>query len=132
MYADRMTDAMKQAIDETNRRRKKQEAHNKKHNLEPFTIVKEIYDITERLTSQSYIAEDQADYSVDGSFSRVPIKELRKIIEETKERMEAAAKSLEFERAAALRDQIFELRKMLADESNVPPWKRIAIISGEE
>ena len=46
--------------------------------------------------------------------------------------MEAAAKSLEFERAAALRDQIFELRKMLADESNVPPWKRIAIISGEE
>jgi len=132
MYADRTTDAMKQAIDETNRRRKKQEAHNKKHNLEPFTIVKEIYDITERLTSQSYIAEDQADYSVDGSFSRVPIKELRKIIEETKERMEAAAKSLEFERAAALRDQIFELRKMLADESNVPPWKRIAIISGEE
>jgi len=62
----------------------------------------------------------------------VPIKELRRIIEDTKERMEAAAKSLEFERAAALRDQIFELRKMLADESNVPPWKRIAIISGEE
>jgi len=132
MYADRTTDAMKQAIDETNRRRKKQEVYNKKHNLEPFTIVKEIYDITERLTSQSQIADDQADYSVDGSFSRVPIKELRKIIEETKERMEAAAKSLEFERAAALRDQIYELRKMLADESNVPPWKRIAIISGEE
>ena len=132
MYADRKTDAMKQAIDETNRRRKKQEVYNKKHNFEPFTIVKEIYDITERLTSKSYITEDQADYSVDGSFSRVPIKELRKIIEETKERMEAAAKSLEFERAAALRDQIYELRKMLADESNVPPWKRIAIISGEE
>jgi len=132
MYADKTTDAMKQAIDETNRRRKKQEAYNKKHNFEPFTIVKEIYDITERLMSQSYIADDQSDYSVDGSFSRVPIKELRRIIEETKERMEAAAKSLEFERAAALRDQIFELRKMLADESYVPPWKRIAIISGEE
>jgi len=132
MYADRTTDAMKQAIGETNRRRKKQEVYNKKHNFEPFTIVKEIYDITERLMSKSYIAENQADYSVDGSFSRVPIKELRKIIEETKERMEAAAKSLEFERAAALRDQIFELRKLLADESNVPPWERIAIISGEE
>jgi excinuclease ABC subunit B len=132
MYADRTTDAMKKAIDETNRRRKKQEVYNKKHNFEPFTIVKEIYDITERLTSKSYITEDQADYSVDGSFSRVPIKELRKIIEETKERMEAAAKSLEFERAAALRDQIYELRKILADESNVPPWERIAIISGEE
>jgi excinuclease ABC subunit B len=132
MYADKTTNAMKIAIDETNRRRKKQETYNKEHNLEPFTIVKEIYDITERLTSQSYIADDQADYSADGSFSRVPIKELRKIIEETKERMEAAAKSLEFELAAVLRDQIFELRKMLADESNVSPWERIAIISGEE
>jgi len=132
MYADKTTDAMEKAIDETNRRRKKQEVYNEKHNFEPFTIIKEIYDITERLTSQSYIADDQADYSTDGSFSRVPIKELRRIIEETKDRMEAAAKSLEFERAAALRDQIFELRKMLADESNVPPWKRIAIISGEE
>jgi len=132
MYADKTTDAMKQAIDETNRRRKKQEVYNEKHNFEPFTITKEIYDITERLMSKSYIADDQAEYSVDGSISSVPIMELRKIIEETKERMETAAKSLEFERAAALRDQVFELRKMLADESNVPPWKRIAIISGEE
>jgi len=132
MYADKITDAMKQAIDETNRRRKKQEAYNKKHNFEPFTIIKEIYDITERLTSQSYIADGQADYSVDGTISRLPIKELKKIIKETRERMEAAAKSLEFERAAALRDQVFELRKMLADESNVSPWERITIISGEE
>ena len=132
MYADRTTDAMKQAIDETNRRRKKQEVYNQKHNFEPFTIIKEIYDITERLMSKSYIADGQAEYSVDGAISSVPIMELRKIIEETKERMETAAKSLEFERAAALRDQVFELRKMLADESNVPPWKRIAIISGEE
>jgi len=132
MYADKITDAMKQAINETNRRRKKQEAYNKKHNFEPFTIIKEIYDITERLTSQSYISDGQADYSVDGTLSSLPIKELKKIIEETRERMKAAAKSLEFERAAALRDQVFELRKMLADESNVSPWERIAIISGEE
>ena len=132
MYADKITNAMKQAIDETNRRRKKQEAYNKEHNFEPFTIIKEIYDITERLTSQSYIADDQADYFADGTISRMPIKELKKIIEETRERMEAAAKSLEFERAAALRDQVFELRKMLADESNASPWERIAIISGEE
>jgi len=132
MYADKITNAMKQAIDETNRRRKKQEAYNKEHNFKPFTIIKEIYDITERLTSQSYIADDQADYFADGTISRMPIKELKKIIEETRERMEAAAKSLEFERAAALRDQVFELRKMLADESNASPWERIAIISGEE
>jgi len=132
MYADKITNAMKQAIDETNRRRKKQEAYNKEHNFEPFTIVKEIYDITERLSSQSYIADGQADYSVDGTLSKLPIKELKKIIAETRERMEAAAKSLEFERAAALRDQVFELRKILADESNVSPWERIAIISGED
>ncbi len=132
MYGDTITDAMKQAIDETNRRRKKQEAYNKKHNFEPFTIVKEIYDITARLNSQSYIADEQVGYSVDGVISQLPIKELRKIIKGTEERMEAAAKSLEFERAAVLRDQVFELRKMLADELNVPPWERIAIISGEE
>jgi len=132
MYADKITDAMKQAIDETNRRRKKQEAYNKEHNFEPFTIVKEIYDITERLTSQSYIADGQAEYSVDGTLSKLPAKELKKIIAEIRERMEAAAKSLEFERAAALRDQVFELRKILADESNVSPWERIAIISGED
>ncbi len=132
MYGDTITDAMKQAIDETNRRRKKQEAYNKKHNFEPFTIVKEIYDITARLNSQSYIADEQVSYSVDGVISQLPTKELRKIIKETEGRMETAAKSLEFERAAALRDQIYELRKILADELNVPPWERIAIISGEE
>jgi excinuclease ABC subunit B len=132
MYAEKMTEAMQKAIDETNRRREKQESYNRRNNFEPFSIVKEIYDITERLTSQSYIAENQTEYTVDGAISKVPPNELRRIIEETKKRMEAAAKSLEFERAAALRDQIYELRKMLADESNVPPWKRIEIISGEE
>ncbi|MCD6355716.1 MAG: UvrB/UvrC motif-containing protein, partial [Anaerolineaceae bacterium] len=129
MYADKTTDAMKTAIDETNRRRKKQKAYNDAHNLKPFTIVKEIYDITERL--QTTIADEQANYSTGESVSKIPIKELRKIIKDTEERMRSAAKALEFERAAVLRDQVYELRKMLADESGVPPWKRISIISGE-
>ncbi len=132
MYADKITDAMRQAIDETNRRREKQEAYNLEHHLEPFTIVKEIYDITARLSGASYIAEESAEYTVDGQLSSLPNKELKKLIGETEGRMKKAAESLEFERAAVLRDQVYELRKMLADVSDVTPWERISIISGED
>jgi len=132
MYADKITDAMEQAIDETNRRRKKQEAYNEEHHFEPFTIVKEIYDITARLSASSYVSDEQAEYSSKESLSVIPNKELRKLISETEERMKKAAESLEFERAAVLRDQVFELRKMLADATDVPPWERISIMSGED
>jgi len=131
MYADKVTAAMSKAIEETNRRREKQEKFNKVHNLEPFTIIKEIYDITERLTAKSGIAEGQGEYSVGGSGSKLPINELKNLIKDTEEKMKNAAQSLEFERAAVLRDQVYELRKILADESGVPPWKRIEIISGD-
>lgn len=132
MYADKMTDAMRYAIIETNRRREKQEAYNEAHNIEPYTIVKEIYDITQRLSAQSYVADKQAEYTVGGQLSILPNKELKKLIAETEERMKTAAKSLEYERAAVLRDQVYELRKMLADASDVPPWERISIIAGED
>jgi excinuclease ABC subunit B len=132
MYADEITDAMKKAIDETNRRRKTQEDYNKAHNFEPFTIIKEIYDISERLSAQSYISDGQADYAAGESISKLPVDALKKLIKETEARMESAAKSLEFERAAILRDQIYDLRQMLADDTNAPPWKRTSIISGED
>jgi excinuclease ABC subunit B len=132
MYADSITDAMRQAIDETDRRRVKQESYNEEHHLEPFTIVKEIYDITARLSASSYVADEQSDYSAEGQLSMLPNDELRKLITETEERMKSAADSMEFERAAVLRDQVYELRKMLADATDVPPWKRISIISGED
>jgi len=132
MYADSITDAMKQAIDETNRRREKQEAYNQEHNLEPFTIVKEIYDITARLSAQSYVADEKGEYNTEGPLSTLPNQELKKLISETEDRMKKAAESLEFERAAVLRDQVYELRQMLADATDVPPWKRISIISGED
>ena len=132
MYADKITDAMNQAIDETNRRREKQEAYNKEHGFEPFTIIKEIHDITERLSMQSSVADENAEYTVGEKLSVLPNQELRKLIKETEERMRKAAESLEFERAAMLRDQVYELRKMLADATDGPPWKRISIISGEE
>jgi excinuclease ABC subunit B len=131
MYADHITGSMRMAIEETNRRREKQEAYNQEHNFQPFSIVKEIYDISARLSEYSQIAEPQADYDATGAITRLPEKELKRLIGETEEKMRKAAESLEFERAAALRDQIYELRKMLADQSNLPPWKKVAILSGE-
>jgi excinuclease ABC subunit B len=132
MYADHMTGSMRMAIEETNRRREKQEAYNQEHNFQPFSIVKEIYDISARLSEYSHIAEPQADYDATGAITRLPEKELKRLIAETEEKMRKAAESLEFERAAALRDQIYELRKMLADQSNLPPWEKVAILSGED
>jgi excinuclease ABC subunit B len=54
------------------------------------------------------------------------------VISELEKQMKEAARNLEFEKAALLRDQIFELRSVLADESSLPPWKRIRMLSGEE
>ena len=68
LYADRMTDAMENAIGETSRRRQIQEAHNREHGIEPRSIVKSIRDLTDRM---KVMAEDQADYSVeDGGDAR--------------------------------------------------------------
>ena len=132
MYADHITDSMRKAIDETDRRREIQDAFNKAHGIQPFSIVKDIYDITARLTESASIRDGQADYDAGEAVTWLPMNELKRIIAETEERMKSAAQALEFERAAVIRDQIYELRKMLADESNLPPWKKIAILSGED
>ena len=131
MYGDKITDAMRVAIDETDRRRAKQEAYNREHHIQPATIIKEVYDITARLSEYS-VAEKQADYDSGESVSKLPVNEIRHLIQETEARMRKAADSLEFERAAALRDQIYELKLMLAEESGQPAWKRAAIMSGED
>ena len=132
MYADHITDSMRKALDETDRRREKQDAFNKAHGFQPFSIVKEIYDISARLTESASIGDRQADYEAGEAVTRLPLKELKRIIAETELRMKDAALALEFERAAALRDQIYELRRMLADESDLPPWKKVAILTGED
>jgi excinuclease ABC subunit B len=132
MYADSITGAMKKAIEETDRRREKQQAYNNDHNIQPVGIVKEIYDITARLIAQVGIREDSADYDAGTPRSRLPANEFKRLIAQTEEKMKAAAKALEFERAAALRDQMYELRMMLAEDSNLPDWKKISIIAGEE
>lgn len=131
MYADKVTEAMRVAIDETNRRRAKQEAYNQEHHIQPASIVKEIYDISERL-SEFAVADEQAEYEAGQVISKLPVNEIKHLIKETEDRMKKAAEDLEFERAAMLRDQIFELRLMLADASDQPAWKKAALMSGEE
>jgi excinuclease ABC subunit B len=131
MYADQMTDAMRMAIDETNRRRSKQDAYNKKHGIEPVTIIKEVYDLTARLTGGARaMADEKAEYAASGR-KALPVNELKRVIEELENQMKQAARDLEFERAAVLRDQIYELRALLAEESNLPPWQKARLMAGE-
>jgi excinuclease ABC subunit B len=107
MYADRVTDSMKRAIDKTERRRKKQAAYNQAHNIEPRTVVKEVRDLTMRLTGKK-VAEPTAPYA---TAVRLPEHELGRLILDLEEQMREAAQQLEFEKAAALRDQILELNQ---------------------
>ena len=112
-----MTDAMENAIGETNRRRRIQEAHNLAHDIEPRSIVKDIRDLTDRM---KVLAEEQTEYSVDEGetsaardLSALSPDELVKRIADVEEEMHEAAQQLEFERAASLRDQVIELRNAL-------------------
>ncbi len=119
LYADTITDSMRRAIEETNRRRRIQEAYNKAHGIEPRSIVKEIHDLTDRVR---VIAEERARYEVKETEAEealavhaLPREEIERVIAELEKRMKEAAEALEFERAAAIRDQIFELRRLLVD-----------------
>jgi len=128
MYADRITDAMELAISETNRRREIQVAYNKEHHIEPASVVKSVRDLTDRLARDAGAEEGE---ELRGKASKLEQKELARMIAELEKQMKAAAKELAFERAALLRDQVYELRGILADESDLPPWKKVQLLSGE-
>ena len=117
LYADSMTEAMKRAIDETNRRRAKQIAYNKEHGVVPASVVKEVRDLTDEIrrsdSRQKVVAEERAAYQVSGP---IPPDELRRMIAELETQMHEAAAALEFEKAALLRDQIFDLKRQLQDK----------------
>jgi len=130
MYADQFTDAMRTAIDETNRRRAKQVAYNEAHGIEPVSIVKAVRDLTDQLTAAHAVADPKAPYEVSGVV-KLPKTEMQKLIQELEARMKEAARNLEFEQAAALRDQIFELREILAEDESLKPWERIRVLAGE-
>ena len=129
MYADRITNSMRFAIDETERRRKKQTDYNEEHGIEPMSIIKEIRDLTDQITSRA-VAEQTGEYRAVTP-ETLPKDELVRLINELEKQMRHSAEALEFEKAAALRDQIFELREVLAEKEDLPPWKRARILSGE-
>ncbi|MBI2965939.1 MAG: UvrB/UvrC motif-containing protein, partial [Chloroflexi bacterium] len=118
MYADRVTDSMRAAIDETQRRRAIQTTHNFDHGINPQSIIKEVRDITERVRM---IAEQKAPYpalpGVAGTGGDIPRDELARLIKDLEAQMKAAARDLEFEKAAVLRDQITDLRKLQVDQA---------------
>lgn len=110
MYADRITNSMQVAIDETNRRREKQEAYNKEHGITPTTIqksVRELISISKKVAKEEYRFEKDLE-----SMSK---KELEKLINEIQKKMQTAAAELNFEAAAELRDKMIELKKNLQE-----------------
>jgi excinuclease ABC subunit B len=108
MYADVITGSMRQAMDETNRRRALQEAYNREHGIEPEGIRKAIRDITETLREA---AEPRAAYTTRRD---LPREELARAIKQLDRDMKQAARNLEFERAALLRDEITDLKQVMA------------------
>jgi excinuclease ABC subunit B len=111
MYADVVTDSMKRTIDETDRRRATQDAHNREHGITPQGIRKAIHDINERVRE---VAETKAPYVTS---SDLPMDDILRLVKDMEHQMKKAAKNLEFEKAALLRDQITDLRKVLLEES---------------
>ena len=109
MYADIVTNSMRQALDETERRRTLQEAYNEENGITPQSIRKTVHDITERVKA---VAETRAEYVTRGE---IPKEDLLRLIKELEAQMKTAARNLEFEKAALLRDQIVDLRKVAAD-----------------
>ncbi len=120
MYADRITESMKVAIEETDRRRAVQVQFNADHGIEPTTIIKGIRDINDRLRA---VAENTVMYSSerrDKDLAAADQAEVERLVAKMESEMRAAAKQLEFERAAALRDEIQQIRlRVLEQDASV-------------
>jgi excinuclease ABC subunit B len=119
MYADVVTDSMRRAIDETTRRRALQEAHNVEHGIVPQGIKKEVRDITDRVRK---VAESRAGSTtgkaVPAEEQNLSRDEMARMVREYERQMKEASKRLEFEKAAMLRDQVVDLRRLMALEQD--------------
>ncbi|MBI4307970.1 MAG: excinuclease ABC subunit UvrB [Chloroflexi bacterium] len=111
MFADTMTDSMRKAIDETYRRREVQQAYNEAHGITPQGIKKAIRDITDRV--KTMVAEEREKYIIT---KELPKEELLRLVRDLEKQMKEAAKGLEFEKAALLRDQIVEIRRTMEED----------------
>ncbi|MCI8804561.1 MAG: excinuclease ABC subunit UvrB [Clostridiales bacterium] len=109
MYADTITDSMRKAISETNRRRNIQEDYNREHGIVPKTIIKKVHDIIKATVS----VEEKKGMGLDKDPESMDRKELEKVISNVQKEMRQAAADLQFERAAELRDEVIELKKIL-------------------
>ena len=110
MYADTITDAMREALDETNRRREIQMKYNEEHGITPQTIKKAVRDL---ISISKVIAKEEVRFEKDPE--SMTKKELEKLIGEIQKKMQKAAADLNFEAAAELRDKMLELKKQLND-----------------
>ena len=109
MYADRITDSMKQAIDETYRRRGIQDAHNRQHGIEPQSIQKEVHDITDSIKASG--EKKSTARTMRQELSR---DDMYRVVKDLEVQMKDAARNLQFEKAAQIRDEMYELRRILA------------------
>ena len=112
LYADRRTDSMNQAIDETNRRRSKQMAFNKENNITPMSIVKSVDMELARIVEADYISVPVDDKTLDAAAAEIKNEQqLAQLLQQLEKQMREAAKKFEFERAAQLRDRIRSLKQ---------------------
>ncbi|MEM7032067.1 MAG: excinuclease ABC subunit UvrB [Chloroflexota bacterium] len=133
MYADNITGSMQRAIDETNRRRKKQIDYNEQHGIEPQSILKEIRELVNpseeedaAMPEPAMMAESGVKYQTNADKSEaVSPDQLTKAIEELEKQMKAAAAELEFEKAAMLRDQVRALQMQLDLLDERPEWEKL-------
>ncbi len=132
MYADRITRSMQAAIDTTNGRRERQRAYNEAHGIEPRSIIKAVHDLTEDIMEAQHlvVAEEKGAYT---TLADLPKAELAKMVTELEKQMKKAAQALEFEKAAVLRDQVVELRGLMALKKtergvDLPEWEKMRLL----
>jgi len=110
MYADVVTDSMSRAIEETNRRRTIQQEYNEMHGIVPQTIKKKVYDIIQATKS---LEEEKDEFGFKKAPESMNIDELKEAVKKLDKEMKTAARDLQFERAAQLRDKMVELKKLM-------------------